>query len=97
MNDTAQQTEGLVNFDDTLDITMAASYFEKLTELLNQHKVIVLNGAGIERIDGSGLQLLAAFFKAAELLQVSVQWQASSDVLKNSARLSGLTDSLALD
>ena len=65
MSESAENTEGLVSFDDTLDITMAAIYFEKLTEMLNQYKSIVLNGAAIERIDGAGLQLLAAFFKAA--------------------------------
>lgn len=97
MSDAAQQTEGLVTFDDTLDITMAATYFEKLAELLNQHKSIVLNGESIERIDGSGLQLLVAFFKAAESLHVSVHWQGCSEVLKKSAELSGLTGSLAID
>ncbi|MCW8932550.1 MAG: STAS domain-containing protein [Gammaproteobacteria bacterium] len=91
MSEPAENTEGLVTFDDTLDITMAATYFEKLTEMLNQHKSIVLDGEGIERIDGAGLQLLVGFFKAAESLHVTIKWQACSDVLKKSAKLSGLT------
>ena len=97
MSDTAQNTEGLITFDDTLDITMAATYFEKLTEMLDQHKSIVLDGDGIERIDGAGLQLLLGFFKAAESLHVTIKWQACSDILKKSAKLSGMTGSLAID
>jgi len=97
MSESADNTEGLITFDDTLDITMAASYFEKLTEMLNQHKSITLDGGNIERVDGAGLQLLVAFFKAAESLHVSIQWQASSDILKKSAKLSGLTSSLEIN
>ena len=97
MSESADNTEGLITFDDTLDITMAASYFEKLTEMLNQHKSITLDGANIERVDGAGLQLLVAFFKAAESLHVSIQWQAYSDTLKKSAKLSGLTGSLEIN
>lgn len=97
MSDTAENTEGLITFDDTLDITMAATYFEKLTDMLNQHKSIVLDGDGIERIDGAGLQLLLGFFQAAESLHVTIKWQACSDVLKKSAKLSGMTGSLAID
>ncbi len=97
MSESAENTEGLVSFDDTLDITMAAIYFEKLTEMLNQHKSIVLNGEGIERIDGAGLQLLVAFFKAAESLHVTIKWQACSEILKKSAKLSGLAGILEID
>lgn len=97
MSESAENTEGLVSFDDTLDITMAAIYFEKLTEMLNQHKSIVLNGEGIERIDGAGLQLLVAFFKAAESLHVTIKWQACSEILKKSAELSGLAGILEID
>ncbi len=97
MTETAENTEGLIAFDDILDITMAASYHEKLTEMLNQHKVITLDGGEIERIDGAGLQMLIAFFKAARSLNISVKWQACSDSLKKSADLSGLTGSLEID
>ncbi len=97
MSDTAENTEGLITFDDTLDITMAATYFEKFTEMLNQHKSIVLDGEGIERIDGAGLQLLLGFFKAAESLHVTIKWQMCSEVLIKSAKLSGLSNSLAID
>ncbi len=96
MSEYAENTQGLVTFDDTLDITMVAAYFEKLTEMLTQYKLIVLNGGDIERIDGAGLQLLVAFFKAAESLQVTLKWQACSDIVKKSAEISGLTDSLEI-
>lgn len=97
MSESEANSEGLITFDDTLDITLAATYFEQLSQLLNQHKAIVINGENVERIDGAGLQLLAAFFKSAESLHISVQWQGCSETLKKSAELSGLTGSLAID
>jgi anti-anti-sigma regulatory factor len=97
MSESAENTEGLITFDDTLDITMAAAYFEKLTDMLNQYKLIVLDGEAIERVDGAGLQLLVGFFKAADSLHVTIKWQACSDILKKNARLSGLTGRLGID
>ncbi len=88
---------GTVIFDNSLDITLVAGYFEQFSQLLNEQKSIILNGADIERVDGAGLQLLAAFFKSAEFLQISVQWQGASDTLKYGAKISGLTGVLALD
>lgn len=93
----SENNNGLITFDDTLDITMVASYLERLSQLLNEQKSIVLNGENIERIDGAGLQLLVAFFKSAESLHIPVQWQGCSEALKKSAKLSGLTGSLAID
>ncbi len=84
-------------FDDALDITLVTSYFEQFCQLLNEQKAIVLNGEKIERIDGAGLQLLAAFFKSAGFLQINVHWQGISEPLKRSAEISGLTGILALD
>ena len=89
-------TETIV-FEDSLDVTLVAGYLAQFSQLLNEQKSIVLNGADIERVDGAGLQLLAAFFKSAELQQISVQWQGVSDSLKYGAKISGLTGVLALD
>lgn len=101
MNDSAENTEGLITFEDTLDITLAATYYDQLSQLLNnklvQTKSIVLNAENIERIDGAGLQLLVAFFQAAELLHITVQWQGCSEAVKKSAELSGLTGSLGIE
>ena len=97
MSESDTSNEGLISFDDTLDITLAASYYERLSQLLNEQKSITLDGTQIERIDGAGLQLLVAFFKSAESLHIPVQWQGCSEALKNSAKLSGLTGSLAID
>ncbi len=97
MSEFEEITEGRIIFNDTLDITMAASYFERFSQLLNEQKTITLNGENIERVDGAGLQLLAALFKSAEFLQINITWQGCSDTLKRSAELSGLTGSLAID
>lgn len=97
MSDSAETSASLITFDETLDITMAATYYEKLTEILKQQKAIVLNGADIERVDGSGLQMLAAFFKTAAVLNISIHWQSCSETLKAGAELSGLTSSLKIE
>ena len=97
MSESLETAEGLITFDDTLDITLAATYYEQLGQLLNQHKSIALNAENIERIDGAGLQLLVAFFQAAEFLDISIQWQGCSDTLKKSAQLSGLSGSLGIE
>ncbi|MDX2507152.1 MAG: STAS domain-containing protein [Gammaproteobacteria bacterium] len=101
MYESTENPEGDISFDDTLDITLAATYYEKLNHLLNekltQKSAIVLNAGNIERIDGAGLQLLAAFCKAAELLHISIEWQGCSEAVKKSAELSGLTGSLKIE
>ncbi|MCU7835508.1 MAG: STAS domain-containing protein [gamma proteobacterium symbiont of Taylorina sp.] len=92
----AVDKEGLISFDDLLDITMVADRYEQLSQLLNEHKSILINAENIERIDGAGLQLLTAFFKEAKSLNISLEWQSCSEALKNSAKLSGLTENLGL-
>ncbi len=96
MSQDDESSQGSIIFDDTLDITMASSYFEQLGQMLNEYKIIILDGTQIERVDGSGLQLLYAFFKNAEALQITVQWKAYSDSLNKSAALSGMSDCLML-
>ncbi len=97
MSEFNDNADALISFDEVFDISQVANYHEQFNKLLNDHKKIVFNAENIERIDGAGLQLLTAFFKQAESLEISVQWQNCSEVLKNSAKLSGLTGSLRLE
>lgn len=97
MSENVDETVGSITFDDTLDITLAASYHEQLNQLLNQYKTITLNAENVERIDGAGLQLLAAFMKSAASLHISVEWQACSELVKKQANLLGLTGSLGFE
>lgn len=101
MSESMDITKGMITFDDTLDITLATIYYEQLSQLLNekltQKKDIILNAGNIERIDGAGLQLLVAFFQAAELMHIRVQWQGCSEAVKKSVKLSGLTGFLRIE
>jgi ABC-type transporter Mla MlaB component len=97
MSDSKENAEGLFELDDCMDITVAAMTYERMNDLLNHHKAIKLDGTKIERIDGAGLQLLVAFFKTAETLHISIEWQGYSNLLKKSANLLGLTGELALE
>ncbi len=96
MSKLEEPSQGLVTFDDTLDITMVSSYFEQFSQMLNQYKAIILDAENVERIDGAGLQLLVAFIQAAERLQISVQWQGYSETVKKSAKISGVAGSLGI-
>jgi anti-anti-sigma regulatory factor len=97
MSGSVEITEELITFDEIFDITKVASYHEQLSLKLNQNTAIVLNGENIDRIDGAALQMLLSFFQAAESLGMPIKWQACSEVLKKSAKLSGLTGNLGID
>ncbi len=96
MSDATENDEGLVTFEESLDITVVAMYLEKLTDMLTKHKSIILNGSQLERVDGAGLQLLLAIFNESKTLNIPVQWQECSEVLKKNAHLSGLTGTLEI-
>lgn len=57
---------------------------------------IVLDGAAVERIDGPSLQLLAACARDAQQRALGFRWLAASEVLRENARLLGLTEVLKL-
>lgn len=57
---------------------------------------LVLDGAGVRRIDASGLQLLVAAALAARAAGAPVEWHAPSPTLTDGARLLGVAAALGL-
>jgi anti-anti-sigma regulatory factor len=57
---------------------------------------IELDGAGVERIDCAGLQLLVAFVRELDARRLAVRWSGTSPVLQRAARQVGLEAALAL-
>ncbi|MDO1530415.1 STAS domain-containing protein [Fulvimonas sp. R45] len=56
----------------------------------------VLDGAAVERVDTSALQLLAAFRRDAVARGVAVRWHGASAALREAAGLLGLARALDL-
>lgn len=57
---------------------------------------LALDGAGVRRIDASGLQLLVAAAIAARASGAPIEWHAPSPILTDGARLLGVASTLGL-
>ncbi len=57
---------------------------------------LVLDGAGVRRLDASGLQLLVAASIAARTAGTPIEWHAPSPILTEGARLLGVAAALGL-
>ena len=85
-----------INCGDVLDIASVAAFREQCLEALDTKRKIVLKASELERVDTAALQVMAALFQDAKVQQQTVECQAPSDVLCQSAALLGLTDLLQL-
>jgi anti-anti-sigma regulatory factor len=94
MSDSDQESE--VIFDEVFDITVALHYHEQLNELLNEQKQISLNADKVEKLDGAGLQLLSAFFIAAEKLNLQIVWTGASETFLKNAEVLGVSEKIGL-
>jgi anti-anti-sigma regulatory factor len=70
---------------------------EKMAAAISAQDEVVLDGGEIERIDGTGLQLLVSVMKEAVSTNTAITWKSASDVLLESAAQLGLTEILGLD
>lgn len=61
-----------------------------------KQRVSLLDGAGVERVDATALQLLVAFHREATANDHEIRWAGASDTLREAAELLGLTRLLDL-
>lgn len=85
-----------INLEKINDISKAEKLHEQLEGLLPGAAAIEIDGAAVERIDTSNLQLLVAFKLAAGRHHVKVSLTQPSDALREAARLTGLTEHLGI-
>lgn len=78
-------------------ISEAMEWREKMAAAVFGQDEILLDGSEIERIDGTGLQLLVALMKEAVSSNTTVTWMSTSDVLLEGAAQLGLIEILGLD
>lgn len=88
-------SDSIFKLNDVQDISQVGELHKRLSGLLNETD-IVFDGADVERIDTASLQLLSSVFMHADTYGNTVSWQSSSDALKKSANLLGLTQILRL-
>jgi len=84
-----------VQLGETLTIEQAATMHAELGRRLGA-KNVVLDAGRLTRVDAAGLQLLAAFLRAAEGHGTGVEWRAPQPALRESARRLGLEGALRL-
>ena len=85
----------VIKLNDVQDISQVAELQQQIENLMNNADII-FDGGAVERIDAASLQLLTCAFKQAGKYGSKVSWQASSDTLKKSAELLGLTEHIGL-
>ena len=88
-------SDSTIKLDEVQDISQVAELHKKVSALLNSQNII-FDGSDVKRIDASTLQLITCVFKQADKYGNKVSWQGSSDALKKSASLLGLTEMLNL-
>lgn len=79
------------------DISKSNDLKEKMMALVKENKSISIDAVELTRIDGSALQLLAAFFQYADTHDIQLSWVEPSDSLMESAEYLGLKKILDLD
>lgn len=85
-----------ISCGELLDISVVGQFHSQLKEAMAETNGIEISAAGLQRIDGAGIQLLVAFFKEADQLHIDVSWKDISDSLVNAASLLGVSEQLHL-
>lgn len=84
--------------EESLDITVINDFYKRLKTLLSEKdKPITIDARNLKRIDTSALQLLCAWFQETRNTNIPVVWKNADGILKQSARLLGLSEYLAME
>ena len=88
---------GVLVLASSLTIADVGELQPQMATYLDRVDALQLDGAGVETIDGAGLQLLAAFVKELGSRSLAYRWNGASGTLLNAARQVGLSDLLRLE
>jgi len=86
-----------VTCGDVLDISAVAAKLPEFKDVLENQKTIEVSAAGLQRVDGAGIQMLVALFRQAEQEQKDISWKDTSESLLSAASLLGVSEQLHLD
>jgi len=79
------------------DISKSQALKNDMLTLVNDNDEIDIDASGVERIDGSALQLLCALFNYAKQNNLTINWLNPSEVLTQSAKTLGVLEILELN
>ncbi len=87
----------VIKLESVQDIRRSSELKKEITSLLENAVKIDIDGSGVERIDGSAMQLLYALFIYARQNNVAINWIRPSESLIEAARVLGMQGSLELE
>jgi len=85
-----------LSLDHDLGIETCAVLKQRLADHLQHPAPLQLDGSTIERVHAASLQLLCALFRTREHAGLETQWIGASPILREAARLLGLSAMLGL-
>ncbi len=93
----SQDDRGLVVLPATITIADLGGLHAAFAAKLAQGGPLQLDGGEVETIDGAGVQLLAALFKAGREKGFAIEWSATSEKVIQAARQLGLSAHMQLN
>ena len=92
----APASEPVVRLDSNCTVKDAAALKQALCAVLNIEAAVVIDVAGVERIDTAAIQVLCAFVRQRAAEAHAVVWQGSPAALREAAGLLGVNEMLML-
>ena len=89
-----QAGETRIVFGSVLNIAGARQLYDELSGSLARAKSLVLDAAAVEQVDAAGMQLLAAFCRAARDAGRPLRWHAASPSVRDAAIVLDLSAAL---
>jgi len=92
----SNEAKTVIDCEPTIDISAARTLFEHLGNALSSNHDVEINAGEVTRVDAAILQVFTAFMLESKSSELTVTWQAVSDVFYTSAELLGLVKELNL-
>ena len=86
-----------IDLGEVLDISFVAKLHSQLKDEVKNNSTVNFISSALTRIDASCLQVLASFTEYAKENEIKIEWESPNDVLKEAARLTGLTTFLEIN
>jgi len=86
----------MLSLNHDLSIETCADLKQRLADHLQHPAPLQLDGSAIERVHAASLQLLCALFRTREHAGLETHWVGASPILREAARLLGLSAILGL-
>ena len=86
-----------IDFGEVMDISFAAKLHSQLKDEVVNNSTVSFLTSELTRIDASCLQVLTSFKSYANENEIKIEWPEVSDVIKEAAHLTGLSEVLEIN